>query len=237
MDDMMQSVDHAGHRKRLRERFRQNGLEGFAPHEVLELLLLYARARGNVNPTAHALLDTFGSLKGVFEATPQQLMAVYGVGEEAATLISLMVPLFRRYNLCLAEERTSISSTAEAREYCQALLAGQRTERFYVICLGANRAVLGRRLIAEGSLGEVAAYPRLIVETALNLNAHGVIVCHNHPDGLAEPSEDDLTATRYLYRILNDLDIQLLDHVIVAGTETYSLAEADQLTAKNRKDM
>ncbi|MBR5344752.1 MAG: DNA repair protein RadC [Clostridia bacterium] len=235
MDDMMQSVDHSGHRKRLRERFRQNGLEGFAPHEVLELLLLYARVRGNVNPTAHALLDTFGSLKGVFEATPQQLMAVYGVGEEAATLISLMVPLFRKYNLCLAEERKSISSTAEAREYCRALLAGQRTERFYVICLGANRAVLGRRLIAEGTLGEVAAYPRLIVETALNLNAHGVIVCHNHPDGLAEPSEDDLTATRHLYRILNDLDMQLLDHVIVAGTETYSLAEADQLTAKNRK--
>ncbi len=229
MDHESQMTDHAGHRKRLRERFRVSGLEGFAPHEVLELLLFYVRARGNVNPTAHALLDTFGSLKGVLEATPQQLTAVPGVGEEAATLISLMVPLFRRYTLCLAEERRTIGSTAEARAYCQALLSGLRTERFYVICLGANRAVLGRRLIAEGTLGEVAAYPRIIVETALNLNAHGVIVCHNHPDGTAEPSAEDLAATRHLERVLADLDIQLLDHVIVAGAETCSLAERGQL--------
>ena len=230
-------VDHAGHRKRLRERFRLNGLEGFAPHEVLELLLCFAKTRGNVNPTAHALLDTFGSLKGVLEATPQQLMTVHGVGEETATLISMMIPLFQRYSLCLAEESRRITSTAEAREYCKALLAGQRTERFYAVCLDANRAVLGRRLIAEGTLGEVAAYPRTIVETALNLNAHGVIVCHNHPGGAAEPSAEDLAATHHLYRILAGLDIQLLDHVIVAGAETCSLAEHGQMTPKGRKEI
>lgn len=72
---------HEGHRARMRERFRENGLEGFAPHEVLELLLFYARARGDVNPLAHRLLDHFGSLKGVLEARPEQLMAVEGVGE------------------------------------------------------------------------------------------------------------------------------------------------------------
>ena len=113
-------------------------------------------------------------------------MAVHGVGEETATLISMMIPLFQRYSLCLAEESRRITSTAEAREYCKALLAGQRTERFYAVCLDANRAVLGRRLIAEGTLGEVAAYPRTIVETALNLNAHGTprrssAFCHPPP--------------------------------------------------------
>ncbi len=225
---------HAGHRRRLRERFRLEGLEGFAPHEVLELLLCYGRARGDVNPMAHALLDAFGSLKGVLEATPQQLMTVPGVGEEVATLISLCVPLFRRYTLCLNEERRLIRSTEEARQYCTALLAGQRQERFYAVCLGANRAVLGRRLIAEGTVGEVAAYPRLVVETALNLNAHGVIVCHNHPDGAAEPSPEDLTATHHLSRILAALDIALLDHVIVAGASACSLAERGQLTPKPR---
>ncbi len=235
MDDANRPVDHSGHRKRLRERYRLEGLESFAPHEVLELLLLYARPRGDVNPLAHELLNTFGSLKGVLEATPQQLMGVKGVGEEAATLISLAVPLFRRYSLCLAEERRAITSTAEARQYCQAMLAGQRAERFYAICLGADRSVLGRRLIAEGTVGEVNAYPRLIVETALNLNAHGVIICHNHPDGAAEPSPEDLTATHHLYRVLSALDIQLLDHIIVAGGESCSLAERGQLTPKGRK--
>ena len=228
---------HAGHRARLRERFRREGLDGFAPHEVLELLLCYARARGDVNPVAHDLLDTFGSLKGVLEATPQQLTAVRGVGEEAATLLSMMVPLFRRYSLCLAEERRAIRSTAEAREYCRALLAGVRSERFWVICLGANRSVVGRRLVAEGTIGEVAAYPRIIVETALNQNAHGVIVCHNHPDGDAVPSPEDLEATHHLYRVLTALDIRLLDHVIVAGAETCSLAERGELAPKNRKGL
>lgn len=235
MDEENRPVDHSGHRKRLRERYRLEGLEGFAPHEVLELLLLYARPRGDVNPLAHELLNTFGSLKGVLEATPQQLTGVSGVGEETAAFISMIVPLFRRYSLCLAEERKSISSTSEARQYCQALLAGQRTERFYAICLGANRSVLGRRLIAQGTVGEVAAYPRLIVETALNLNAHGVIICHNHPDGAPEPSPEDLTATHHLYRVLGALDIQLLDHVIVAGDSSCSLAERGQLIPRGRK--
>ena len=226
---------HAGHRKRLRDRYRLEGLDDFAPHEVLELLLFYTRARGDTNPLAHALLDTFGSLKGVFEATPQQLETVPGIGEEAATLLSMTVPLFRRYSLCLAEERRAITSTAEARAYCLALLSGHRTERFYAICLGAGRNVLGRRLIAEGTIGEVAAYPRVIVETALNLNAHGIIVCHNHPDGVAEPSPEDLAATHHLYRVLSALDIELLDHVITAGAGSCSLAERGQLVPKSRK--
>jgi DNA repair protein RadC len=229
MSETHDAAAHAGHRKRLRERYRLEGLDGFAPHEVLELLLCYGRARGDVNPLAHALLSAFGSLKGVLEATPQQLMTVPGVGEEVATFISLCVPLFRRYSLCLSEERTAITSTEEARQYCSGLLAGQRQERFYAICLGANRSVLGRRLIAEGTESRVDAHPRLVVETALNLNAHGVIICHNHPDGLAEPSPEDVAATHHLYRVLAALDMTLLDHVIVAGPDACSLAERGQL--------
>ena len=216
---------HRGHRRRIRERFRREGLEHFEPHEVLELLLYYAHGRGDTNPTAHALLDTFGSLKGVLEATPEQLMTVEGVGEEAATLLSLMVPLFRRYALTLAEERPRIDSTERAKEYALALLAGQRTEHFYVICLGANRRVLGRQLIAEGTVTEVAAYPRQVAETALNLAAQGVILCHNHPDGLCEPSPEDMQVTRQLRTLLELLGIRLLDHVIVAGDEACSMAE------------
>ena len=96
---------HDGHRCRLRERFRLEGLENFQPHEVLELLLFYARARGDVNPLAHTLLDTFGSLRGVLEAPVDQLTQVPGIGEETATLLSLMVPMFRRYELCICQER------------------------------------------------------------------------------------------------------------------------------------
>ena len=234
-EEKIEAAPHAGHRKRLRERYRAEGLEGFAPHEVLELLLCYAHPRGDMNPAAHRLLETFGSLKGVLEASPQQLMTVKGVGEEAATLLSLMVPMFRRYELTLTEERPRIESTEQARRYALALLAGERTEHFYAVCLGTNRCVLGRRLIAEGTVTEVAAYPRLVVETALNLGAQGVVLCHNHPDGHCEPSPEDIQTTHRLYSLLEGLGIMLLDHVIVAGGRACSLAERGELTPRRRK--
>ena len=237
MGEQTGATAHQGHRKRLRLRFRSEGLDGFAPHEILELMLSYAIPRGDVNPLAHSLLDTFGSLKGVLEASPQQLMQVKGVGEEAATLISMVVPLFRRYELCLAEERPVIDSTEAARRFCQALLAGHRAEHFYTVCLGANRSVLGWRLIAEGTVTEVPAYPRLIVETALNLGAQAVILCHNHPDGLCEPSSEDLAATHLIYRVLDALGVRLLDHVIAANGSACSLAERGELTPRGRKGL
>lgn len=221
---------HDGHRKRMRERFRADGLEGFAPHEVLELLLFYGRARGDVNPLAHTLLDTFGSLKGVLEARPEQLMTVPGIGEETATLISLMLPMFRRYSACVCQERHQISNRGEAQEYCRALLAGWRTEHFYVLCLDAANRLLGQRLIAEGSLTEVAAYPRLVIETALNYNAHSVLLCHNHPAGSTHPSADDVFTTRRLQQLLAGLNITLLDHLIVAGDQTYSMTQHGDLS-------
>ena len=94
----MMAATHDGHRKRMRERFRISGLEGFSEHEVLELILFYGRARGNVNDTAHALMDVFGSLPRVLEASPEQLMLIDGIGEESATLLSLILPLFLSFS-------------------------------------------------------------------------------------------------------------------------------------------
>ena len=124
---------HDGHRARLRARYIEEGLAHFNEIDTLELLLFYGRARGDVNPLAHELMDAFGSLKGVLEARTDQLMTVKGVGEETATLISLILPMFRRYNACVCEERKRLVTRGEAQNYCRALLAGWRTERFYVL--------------------------------------------------------------------------------------------------------
>lgn len=221
---------HEGHRGRMRERFRAEGLDGFAPHEALELLLFYGRARGNVNPLAHELIDTFGSLKGVLEARPEQLMSVKGVGEETATLISMIIPLFRQYQVCVRKEQPYIRSRTDAKNYCLSLLAGWRTERFYAVCLSANCRVLGHRLISVGNLAEVSAYPRQVVETALNYNAHTVLICHNHPGGTLGPSQDDVRSTQKIHALLRELEIGLIDHVIIAGDQAYSMAQHGDLT-------
>lgn len=216
---------HKGHRQRLRERFRLEGLDSFAPHEVLELLLFYTRAREDVNPLAHRLLEVFGSLKGVLEAPVEQLTQVEGMGEETATLIAMMVPLFRRYEMSLCEDAKRLYNYRTVVEYCQALLTGLRKERFYVISISTQMKLLGQRIVGEGSLSEVPAYPRLVVETALNHNAYGVILCHNHPGGEAMPSAGDVEVTRELEKVLAKLGIVLVDHVIVAEGQAYSMMQ------------
>jgi DNA repair protein RadC len=228
---------HAGHREKLRQRFiRENGLESFEDHQILELLLFYANPRSDTNPIAHALLDTFGSMKGVLEARPEMLMTVPNVGEKAATLISMIVPLTRVWNRCAMAVPDRIGNSREAEKYCLSLLAGHRSERFYVISLSAKCAVLGCRKISEGSLSEVSAYPRIVMETALNYNAHSVLLCHNHPGGTCAPSPEDIASTLQLQRLLNGVGIILLDHIIVANDSTYSMVQHGDIDyrVKNR---
>ena len=217
---------HAGHREKLRDRFiNEKGFEHFEDHQILELLLFYANARQDTNPLAHELLDRFGSLKGVLEARPEMLMTVPGVKETAATLISMVVPLTRVWNRCAMTEPDRIGNSREAEKYCLSILAGHRSERFYVVSLNAKCQVLGRRMISEGSLSEVSAYPRIVMETALNYNAHSVLLCHNHPGGTCAPSPEDIASTLQLQRLLNGVGILVLDHVIVAGDRTYSMIQ------------
>ena len=215
---------HDGHRKRMRERFRMEGLEGFAAHEVLELLLFYAKARGDTNPLAHTLLDTFGSLKGVLEARPEQLMRVSGIGEETATMLSFILPLFRKYQESVCAQTVTLTRRVDAEMYCSALMSGLRSERLYLISLSTKATVVGQRVVGEGSLDEVPAYPRLVVEAALNHNAYGVLLCHNHPGGYPTPSESDIRMTQNIESVLNYLGIKLMDHIIIAGSGAYSMS-------------
>lgn len=217
---------HAGHREKMRDRFiREKGFENFEDHQILEMLLYYARAQGDTNPVAHALLEEFGSLKGVLEARPEQLMQVPGIGKQQAVLIGMVVPLTKVWHRCAMEKPDRIGNSREAENYCLSILAGERTERFYVVSLNAKCNVLGRRKISEGSLSEVSAYPRMVMETALNYNAHSVLLCHNHPGGTCAPSPEDISSTLQLQRLLNGVGILVLDHIIVANDKTYSMIQ------------
>ena len=217
---------NAGHRARLRERFRENqGFEGFSDHEVLELLLTFGAPRKDMKDTAKDLLETFGNLKGVFEARPEQLKSVRGIGEQQATFLSMMLPITRVVLKCEMQDPKRISNRRELEYFCKEIQMGRRVETFWVICVNAQCRVLGSRRISEGSLSEVSAYPRLVMETALNYNAHSVFFCHNHPGGTCAPSAEDIASTLQLQRLLNGVGIALLDHMIIAGANSYSMAQ------------
>lgn len=215
---------HSGHRSRMRERFVSQGLEGFAEHEVLELVLFYAIPQRDVNPLAHKLLDHFGSLHRVMEAEQEELLQVEGIGEYAATLIRLFGQMGARIRQSRRNARVKIKNQREAREHCVQLLEGKRKEHFYLVCLNGEMEVVADALVASGSLNEVAAYPRLVAELALRHDAHTVVLCHNHPDGKAFPSQDDLDTTASLNDMLQRIGVVLADHIIVAGDEAFSFA-------------
>ncbi len=216
-------AEHGGHRARLRARFLASGLQGFAPHEALELLLTFAIPRRDVNPLAHRLIARFGSLDRVLEATGAELRQIEGVGDNAATLLSLLLPLLRLYRGEVAA-RERQPAVGDVVERCRALLMGEKVERFLVLSLDARGRVVTHAFMPSGDEGETAVYPRLIAGELLRSGAAACVLAHNHPSGLAQPSKADAELTHALGAMLAPLSIRLKDHVIVAGDEAFSFA-------------
>ena len=220
---------------RLRERLlSEHSLEHFDDTEILSTVLSYASGTKDTTGLVARLLDNFGSLKAILEARPEQLLKVDGMNRTRASLISLMIPMARIWQRCASEIPDRIGNSREAESYCKALLIGERLENFYVIALNAKCSVLGKRRISTGSLSEVSAYPRLVMETALNYNAHSVLLSHNHPGGTCAPSQEDIASTIQLQRLLNGVGIMVLDHIIVAGDKTYSMIQHGDINYRSR---
>lgn len=216
---------HEGHRSRKKEQFRAHGLDAFADHEVLELLLYYAVPRQDTNPIAHRLMEKFGSLEGVFSADRAALEEVEGIGENASTLLSLMLPLMRRIRASSGANETILSDAEQAGAYFLDLFFGQREEKLYEACLDAKGRLLTCRLVAEGDSESVSLNMRKIVENALKCGASSVLLAHNHPSGVALPSPADNAATLSAFDALRTVGVELADHIIVADDDFVSLRQ------------
>lgn len=214
--------EHAGHRSRLRKRLQTEGLEGFSSHETLELLLTYAIPRVNTNETAHRLIKRFGSFSGVLDAPWEELTRVEGVGPQAAALITMMVPMLRRYEQEKMGPGLPLDNYARVAEYCRTLFLGVNVEQCYVLCLDGKLKLRFPALLSQGTPGDVSIHPRVVLQELIRYNATGAIICHNHPSGSPEPSPDDVSVTHQIYTILESIGIHLYDHVIVSGQTVYS---------------
>lgn len=228
---------HAGHRERIRERFRKEGLDGFSEHEVLELLLTYAIPQKDVNPLAHELVERFGSISRVLEAPLEDLVRVPGVGTNAATLLTMMPSLLSFYQRSAMGVRPQICNLAQARDYCRSLFIGAREELFYMICLDKAGHVIYPALLHKGTVDEVPVYPRVMVETALKHNAHGVLLAHNHPGGIGRPSQADYDTTSNIIAALSVIGVGVVDHLIVFDDEVYSMIKQSEFRSCVKEQM
>lgn len=218
-----ENVLHSGHRIRLREKFIKNGLDGFADHETLELLLTYAIPRRNTNDIAHALLDQYGSLRAVLEADVRDLALMDGIGENTAVFLSLLRELERRLMLSPRKKRILLNTPLKTGEYLRALLSGRRYEEFYVICLDARMGLINSERLNVGNVSEVVAYPRFVVDAARRHASHSVIISHNHPSGTPFPSKADFDIGLKVADALEACGISYLDHFIVTDEGYYSI--------------
>lgn len=221
----MEKNIHSGHRERVRERFMEEGLDSFKDHEILELLLYYCVRQRDTNALAHKMLKEYGTLHDLLEAHPRDIARRCKVSLNTATLISLCVPLARRYMNRKWGERPVLNSSFKAGEYAMTLFAGRIYEAFFAICLDSQNRVNHAALVHEGTINEAPVYPRLIVETALRHKASSVILAHNHPGGSLKPSVADIEVTKKIYAALKSISINVVDHIIVAGQSYTSFAE------------
>ena len=216
---------HDGHREKMRRRFQETGLEGFADHEALELLLYYAIPRRDTNELAHRLLTRYGSLSALLQAPIEDLRRVEGVGESAAVLLKL-VPAFVYKAQRSAGQETVLNSTEKAGRYLLSCFAGERNEVIYQLCLDRKGKLLARKRLSEGGSAAAELNIRRLVENALLSSASAVILSHNHPSGIALPSREDYATTQQAQDALRTLGVELLDHIIVAEDDYVSLADS-----------
>lgn len=217
---------HDGHRQRLKERFLREGLDNFDEVNVLELMLFYCIPRSDTNPLAHALLDHFGSLAQVLDASVDELMKIPGVGQNVATFLKLMTEIGRYYQIKRSEPGDILRSIEDCGKYMMPYFFGREHETVFMLCLDAKCKVICCKKVGEGSVNSANIPVRRVVEMALGANATTVVLAHNHPSGLAIPSAEDVQTTYKVAKALDSVEIILADHIVVSKEDFVSIVQS-----------
>lgn len=217
---------HTGHRERMKAEFLARGLEGWPDHRVLELLLFYTIPQGDVNDLAHELVEWFGSLAGVLDASVEELKKVKGVGDHTAVFLRMLPAVLGRYQGARTRLSAIINSPEDAYAWLEPYFFGARNEMVYVLCLDGKRQVLGVRKVAEGSIELAEVNTRRIAEEAIGLRAAQIYVAHNHVSNLALPSQEDWLTTDVLRAALSPIGIELIDHLVFVDGDMVSMKDS-----------
>lgn len=215
---------HTGHRLRMKERFLKMGLDSFEPHEVLELLLTYSIPRKNTNLIAHKLIDNFGSISAVFDASFEALVSIDGITENSATLIK-MIPQVLRFYTSGGEDFKCLNTIERVRKYFSVAFIGLTKEEFKVCCFDNGLNVISCSTVAKGTNKSASITARQVAEVAFKADSTNIIIAHNHPDASCSPSDADKVITRKLRSSLKAFDIDILDHIIVGKDGVLSFKE------------
>ncbi len=217
---------HENHRERVRQRYFAEGIQNMPEHNVLELLLFYCIPRKDTNEIAHRLIAAFGSLAGVLDAPKERLLDIEGVGESTAAFITMIPQICRRY---ISEKQKLSKITLDnieiIKEYLTTRFIGANEEEFVMLCFDGAGKLINDAFANSGTIKNVLLDKRRILESALFCNSETIIFAHNHPNGVASPSREDITATMELVSLFSAVGITVCDHFIIGSSgEILSMA-------------
>lgn len=222
---------HKDHRKKVKERFFECGFTGMPDHNILEAILFLGIPQKDTNPMAHELINTFGSLSAVLEAKKSDLMKIKGMTENAAFAIMSYLPVNRRYIESLQKKKPVFESTDQIVEFLKPLFFEKSTlERVFVLCFDSKNRLIICRNICDGDISSAFFDVRELTRIVLEVNAQRIIIAHSHPHGVALPSPEDVTITKYVYEMMKFIKVQLDDHLIVTDTGYMSMAKNRRYT-------
>ena len=220
---------HEGHRERIREKYLENGLNIFSPHEIIEMMLFFSKPRENTNPLAHELIEAFGSFTGVLDADARDLMKINGVGKQTAVLIKLFKDVSEYYQKERWRGAKRLHNVEEIGYYILDMIGDKPYESLYVLCLDNANKIISFSEVERGSVSSSAINMRKVVETAVRNNAEKIVLAHNHPSGIIIPSQEDIDITDQFGKAFKALNIKMLDHIIVGGKGFTSLAKENHI--------
>ncbi len=210
---------------RPREKLLAHGPAALADSELIALLLRTGFKGCSVLQLADNLLTEFKGLDGLLKATASDLKRIKGLGPAKRAEIVTVMELARRSLKREMTQRPVFDSPARVKDFLQMQLGGRDREVFAVMFLDAHQKLLLMEEMFAGTLMQAAVHPREIVKRAIQVNACAVVLAHNHPSGVAEPSKADEHVTKTLVAALKLIDVTVLDHLIVGRLEVISFAE------------
>ena len=216
---------NAGHRKRLRERFLRAGLDGFGDYEIIELLLTLGTPRRDCKQMAKEVIREFGGLRGVFDASYEELQKVKGVGPSNAFGLKLFQAVSERLAKEQIPEKILLNSSKAVADYLQKSIGLAKKEHFVMLSIDARNNLIKISDISVGSLNANVVHPREVFKEAIQASAAQIIIAHNHPSGNPQASPEDVALTRRLGEAAKIIGIELLDHIIVTRDKFSSLKE------------
>ena len=213
-----------GHRKRLREKFIKSGVAGFHDYEIIELLLSLGTPRKDCKQQAKEAIKKFKSLRGVLEASPEELQQIDGIGPHSAFGIKLVQEVAREFLKEKIIDKPIYKSSQEIFDYLYHSMRDLKKEVFKVLYLNSQNQIIDTANLFEGTITNSSISPRQVMESAIKHNAASLIFVHNHPSGNPEPSPNDKEITKDLLYAASIMQIKVLDHIIIGNNRYFSFA-------------